>query len=97
MNNQEFDHLACMRARSVMPRRNVLKTLAGGAVTGFLVLAGCTSSTSPPTPIATSTPSPTASPSPAASIGNAYGKDAPTESSLVAARAAPDGGATQPR
>lgn len=94
MNHQELDHLAPVPAGEVMRRRKVLKTLAGGAITSALVLAGCKSSTSPPSPITTSTPSPLASPSPAASTGNARGDNTPTESSLEAGGAALQGGAT---
>jgi hypothetical protein len=70
MHEQDLDPARPERAGSVLPRRRALKTLAGGAVTGVLVLAGCTPNAAPPTPIVTSTPSPWASPSPAASSGS---------------------------
>ncbi len=94
MNHQESDHLARVPTGEVIRRRTVLQTLAGGAITSVLVLAGCKPSTSPPSPITTSTPSPVASPSPAASTGNARGDNTPTESAQEAAGAALDGGTT---
>jgi hypothetical protein len=87
MDKQECDHLARVRSGGVMCRRHALQTLAGGAVTSVLVLAGCGPGTNPPTPIVTSTPTPWVTPTPAAA-GNTRHDETPTEGSLGAAHAA---------
>ena len=77
MQDQQLVQPERLRPGNLLHRRTVLKGLAGGAMTGLFVLAGCRPGDSAPTPVATSTPTPWITPSPAASTGSAGRDDRP--------------------